>query len=919
MTNSTMEHPAPNADSEPGVSVASASPTVRVVVTPVDGADLDAALAAIRRQAYDRVVDVAVVSDGDVDIADASVVGSLEAAIADTPTAIDYFWILHADARPRPDALKSLVNEVERHDAGLGASKLLKAGTRDELEAIGSATDVFGEPYSGLDAGEVDLQQYDVVREVAYVDAVSMLVRRDLARGLGGLDTSLPTGAAGLDFSQRARLAGGTVIIVPSSEVYHQRKCVESGRGWKERAGRMRAMIISYRALTLIWFLPLTFLVGFLDSILNLLLLRWKPLASWIATWLWNLYRLPSTISQRRKANAIRSVGDEELFRYQTAGSVRLRAIGDEFTALALALFDDDQALTRGARRIWGSPGILGAVAASILMLLAVRGVIFGGVPNVGYSFPFEPPTFSLGRFLGGWNEASLGTPAPVHPIVGFTGLASLIWFGAEGAARTLLTIALGFIAVAGMGRLLGRLGLRGPGRYLAGLVAIAGPGTALLAGVGSWSALAGAAFLPWALRAVFVHPAERARSRWGQLGWALVAGWSLAAISPLLLLVPVLAVAICALQGGKRARWELAMAVGFSGVVAVSFLSGDPGWLLDAARRIGFDTGILWAGLILVTSLSLVMGTSRLRRIAVTGALMSLGGLLGARLEIGGPGVEEAALVAGSVGAAIVVAAALDRFERKTVPIVATLGATAMVLFSVVTLAGGNLGLPSGDVNDSLSFAETLTDDGQARRILYVSTERDQVPTEAKSGPGLWYRVLDGGGTTTDEVVLPEDRAGDEKLSAVLEELATGSLLRPGQALAEFGIGWIVSDGPENAIDAALTSQLDVLPLPLDSAVRVYENPEAVPLAIADTGNVWVEDGLGFRGDAGSGRVAISSNFTTGWDPNGGEVDWYTSVAASTGTADYSGHVVNIVLGYLALAVLLIGIGLIIWARRPQ
>jgi GT2 family glycosyltransferase len=887
------------------------------MLTAIEGSDLGAALAAISRQAYDHVVDVVVVGEPEEIDGEVTFVDSLESAISETDSSIQYLWIIHSDARPRPDALSSLVGEMERNDAGLGASKLLKAGSRDELESIGSATDVFGEPYSGLDLGEVDLQQYDVVREVAFVDAVSMLVRRDLVQGLGGIDTSLPTGAAGLDFSQRARIAGGRVIIVPSSEVYHQGKCIAAGRGWKERAGRLRAMIISYRALTLAWVLPLSFLVGLIDSVLNLLLLRWKPFVSFLGTWIWNVLRLPSTLSRRRRANSVRAFGDEELFRFQTSGSVRLRRIGDEISARTLSLFDDDQALAKGARRLWRSPGIVGAIIASAIVLLAIRGFIFSGVPNIGMSFPFEPPSLALGRFVGGWNESGLGSPAPVHPASGFTGVTSFLWFGAEGAARTLLTLSLGFVAVAGMGRLLGRLGFRGPGRYLAGLVAVAGPGTALLTGLGSWTALAAAAFLPWALRAVFVHPAERHRSRLGQFGWALVLGWIVAALSPALLVVPVLSALIWSVQGGTRARLELALATSVGGLAAVSFLSGDIGWLLDDSRRLAPEIGTIGAGLVLICVLPQFIGESRNRRTAAIGGILGLGGLLIAYLGLWGPGVEEAALVAGSIGGAIAVGVSLDSFQRKIFPIVSGLAGIALLVVSMATVLGGNLGLPSGDVNDDLSFAETLAEDGSARRILYLSTDRVLVPGEARPGPGVWYRVLDGTGTTFDEVWLSPERPGDEKLAATLTDLAGGGLLRPGEALGEFSIGWIVSNGPLNPIDTALDSQLDIVPLPLESVVRVYESDGAAPLAITDSGELWFKDGLGFSGDPGSGRVAISSNYTTGWEPSGGAVDWYTSVATSTGSATYGGHVVNIALGYLALATLLGGFALVVWGRR--
>ncbi len=912
-----MTDASPKSEDLDNGSSATTLPSVRVVVASVEGADVDAALASIRRQAYDGPVDVTVLTDDPPPDADYETADSFETAVAGTDSSVEYLWILHADARPRPDALKSLVREVDRHDAGLGASKLLKAGTRDVLESIGSATDVFGEPYTGLDDDEVDLQQYDVVREVSFVTSVSMLVRRDLARGLGGLDPILPPDAAGQDFSQRARLAGGRVIIVPSSEVYHQSRCRIAHHGWNERAGRLRAMLKAYSPLTLIWMVPLYLLVGLLDSILNLFLLRWQHLASFLGAIGWNLLHLPSTVSGRRRTNKIRHVGDEELFRFQTSGSVRLRSVGEELSARVLSMFDDDQALTRGAKRVWSSPGIVGALVAVVVAVVAARSLLFSGVPNAGLNFAFEPPSQALGRYLGGWNETGLGSPAPVHPLVGFTGLTSLLWFGTEGAARTLLTVGLGVIAIAGMGRLLGRLGLRGPGRYLAGIVCLAGPGTALLVGLGSWSALAAAAFLPWAIRAVFVHPAEEARSSYAAFGFALVAGWITASVSPALMVVPLIAALLWWLQGGRRSRVLLAIATLAGGLASLNFISGDPGWLFDETRRNGLDVGLLWPGLILVAALPLFLGASRDRRVAGTGGLLSLGAILVVLSGLGGPGIEEAALVTASAGAAVVVGVSLDRFSFSPLPAISLLAASAMLVLSVVGIFGGTYGLPRGDRNDELSFAISLADDGQPRRILYASGERADVPGESRPGPGFWYRVLDGTGTTNDEVWLPEMRAGDFKLEGALTDIASGGSLRPGDKISEFGIGWIVLDGPPNALDSALASQLDVVPLPLGDDIRVFEVPGADPLAVADNGDLWSRDGLGWTGDAGTGRVALAQNYTTNWQPEGGQVDWYTSVAASSGQATYGGHTLNRVLGLGSVGLLLLGVGLVIAGRR--
>jgi GT2 family glycosyltransferase len=890
------------------------APHVRVIITAVAGSDLDAALGVVRPQVYEPAPEVVVVGEDLESGIDAMTASSLEEVIASTDSEVDYLWLLHADARPRPDALSALVSEIERNEASLAGSKLLKAGTMDELESVGGATDVFGEPYSGLDEGEIDLQQYDVVREVAFVQSASMLVRRDLAQGLRGLDPLLPPVAAGLDFSQRTRLAGGRVISVPSSEVYHQARCGHRGRGWREQAGRLRAMLIAYSPLTLLWVIPYDILVSILDSVASLLLLRWKPLVRHLFSWGWNIVHFPSTIRQRRRLRSVRSEGDEELFRFHAKGSVRLRAIGEEVSGRALSMFDDDQALARGSRRIWSSPGIWGAVIAIAFALLGARSILLTGMPNAGFSFPLESPSLALERWFAGWNDAGLGSSAPVHPSVGLTGLSSWIWFGAEGAARTLLTIGAAALGIAGAGRLAGRIGLRGPGRYLAGLVLIAGPGTAALTGRGSWMALLAAAALPWAVRSTFVHPHEFGRSRFTYVGWALLMGLILTMASPLLALAPLAAVLVWRVLGGERASLALALVPAVAGVAGLAFVLGDPGWVLDSGRRLQLTVAELWPLAIVLGALPLVFSTGRLRLIAITGGLIALSALAAGVLLPLAPGVQEAIFVFASLGAGLVTAAALDGFSRNPLRVIAAVGGLAILLMSIGPLMNGRLGLVSGDANERLSFALTLGEDDGPGRILYASSESELIPGEALAGPGFWYRVVDATGTTQDEVWLPDGASGDVLLEEALVDIASGADLRPGARLAEFAVDWVVLDGEPFVLDDALLAQLDLVPTPLDPESRVYENRESQPLA-GTAGNPWSRDGTGFSGDPVDGAVSLALNYAPGWEPDGVREDWEVSVDGSLGAATYSPDTADMAfpiatIGLLLAALTLIAVG---------
>src|SRR5690606_28950923 len=126
--------------------------------------------------------------------------------------------------------------------------------------------------------------------------------------------------------------------------------------GWREQSGRMRAMLKAYRPITLAWMVPFSLLVGLVDSLGSLVLGRWRQIPRYLLTWAWNLVHLPSTIGLRRHLAKVRQVGDEELFRYQVRGSVRLRQVGAELSDRALAMFDDDRPVTRRATEVWNSP-----------------------------------------------------------------------------------------------------------------------------------------------------------------------------------------------------------------------------------------------------------------------------------------------------------------------------------------------------------------------------------------------------------------------------------------------------------------------------------------------------------------------------------------------------------------------------------
>ncbi len=156
----------------------------------------------------------------------------------------------------------------------------------DRLVSVGFATDVFDAPFTGIDDGEIDHGQYDVVRDVAAVGGASMLVRRDLLRGLTAPTRCSPRRRRPSTFASGPG-SGRTGRGVPSSEVL----VPEATHRWREDAGEIRAMLKVYSPLTLLWALPVRFLLGLLEPIAAPFLGRWT-LFGWVKAWGWNLVRL---------------------------------------------------------------------------------------------------------------------------------------------------------------------------------------------------------------------------------------------------------------------------------------------------------------------------------------------------------------------------------------------------------------------------------------------------------------------------------------------------------------------------------------------------------------------------------------------------------------------------------------------------
>ncbi len=878
--------------------------SVAAVVIARHPQEVGGALDAIERQVYEPQA-VFVVGGGSAAAEIAAASGAewvpTVAEVADRAATATYLWLLHDEARPRPDALSALVVESYRVDASIAGSKLLDRAAPDRLLSVGLATDVFEVPYSGIDDDELDQHQYEVVRDVAVVYGASMLVRRDLLKGLAGLDRKLAPEASAIDLCQRARLRGARVVVVPSSEVLYPARLGRRTVPWDEEAGRIRAMIKVYGVLTLLWTLPLAFATMLLEAVAAPFVGRWT-LFNTARAWAWNLLYLPSTFAARRRARRARVVGDEELFRYQVRGSARLRAVGTEIGDRIRERFPEGTAaglggIVEAGQSTLRSPGFVAALVALLFVVIATRNIWGGTLPAVGYTLPpSESAAATLRAYGGGWNVAGLGSPAPLHPAVGLIALVQFVLFDrAELTAAVLTVLALG-AGVVGMARLL-RSWKFGPlPAYVGGVVLVAGPAAQALGGRTEWTALLALGALPWVLRVAL----RRWPSSWrGRIGRIAAVAWLTAIAAaglPLLLVVPLAALRVWAVLG-EGLRWPAVLQAGAGAVLAVPLLFP---WFGVIGLREYLEGGtpayweVWWPAAVLVlvaAGAGLVAGDRLLSGVAGWGALLGTAGVALARTATYDLGRDVAAggMVLAALGTAAVVAAAFEaggRMElskpwRRPAALAGVLAGLAITVSVLVPAVGGRGGLPGDVYGEALRFTAAQVDDPHNSRALVVGPA-EALPGDSRMLEGAAYRVVSAPLPRLWEARLAEPRLGDRELESTLRKIVEGEIARAGEALAPFGIRWIVIID-SSPFEAVLGGQLDLIPLPsLARPVFLSEVDDAVRAQAAD-GTVWEWVAPDYRGPlGGNARVFVAENADQRWDATGWEqANWANELDA--------------------------------------
>jgi GT2 family glycosyltransferase len=778
-----------------------------------------------------------------------------------------FFCFLHDDVALDPSAIRLLVEEMYRSNAGIVGPKLVEWHDARVLQHVGFGADRFGEIDPIVERGEVDQEQHDGVRDVFGVPSACMLVRADLFRTLDGFDRAMPFHGEDLDLCWRAHRSGARVVVVPAARARHREALQERRPDLAHETLRARHRMRSALTLSSARRLPLLVvelaLLTIVELVVGLFTGRARSGIAGVRALVGVVPRSFGFIARRRALRPTRHVPDAEVSRLQQRGSARFAAF-----LRSRDVRPDRVESGRGWRERAGGTSVIAWACLLIALVVGARELITGGVPPYGDFLPLgDSPRRLLRSYMSEWSGHGVGASRPAPTGLALVAVASIGTAFRMGLLHTVATVGLVLVGCLGIWRMSSAF-TTNRGRIVA-LAAYAGvllPGQAI--SVGRWGPLVCYAALPWlvdSMRRFAGIDSARAAAEpelvvhvAGHRRVSIAAAASLiAAIATafepsfaFLLLAVTVVFAVATLLSGVH--WSAGLNVALLGAIAtlvglalnlpwVASYVGDGGWTAivgpgppgDRGNTVlelaSFDIGTLPGALLSLALYLPVLAAPLLGRGWRYGWAIRGGALVGAFLwlavlddsgsflvRLPEPGIV---LVPVAVGLAIAAGCAAAAFEldvrggrfgwRQPLGLVASVAVVVGILPGLFGLSSGRWEAPTTTMVDLLQLAET-PDEGDFR-VLWLGDERI-VPVAGQTyRPGIAYALTDGTSLDVADTWAVRPEPADDTIVAALDAIATGSTARAGRLLAPFAVRYIVIPVAEGAVSVPD----DPLPLP--------------------------------------------------------------------------------------------------------
>jgi len=357
-----------------------------------------------------------------------------------------YYLICHDDVILAPDALRRLVEESFRSNAGIVGPKLVDVREPDLILQFGLGVDRFGAPVRRVEHREFDQAQHDETREVFAVPGGATLVRADLLERLGGFDPEITMFGEDVDLCWRAHLVGARVMVTPFAQVQHReaassrQRLLPAARALQWRH-ELRSVLKNYERMHRLLRVSELVLWSAIESLYFLAVGHRRRAREVISAWRWNLAKEQHLKERRREVHAIRRVSDHRVADLMSSRTSRIsRFFRPGFEQLAQRWSTNRDVLSRWQDELRERGGDVRPRYVTNTMWIAVLILVIGArslftthLPLIGQFLPLPTTTALIANFFHGSTNAGTQALGPVTPAIILLGVSGFVVLGAMG------------------------------------------------------------------------------------------------------------------------------------------------------------------------------------------------------------------------------------------------------------------------------------------------------------------------------------------------------------------------------------------------------------------------------------------------------------------------------------------------------
>lgn len=496
----------------------------------------------------------------------------VSAAVTDLEkTAEHWYWLVHDDSEPRPDALSQLLAAVATSEkiAQVGSMQLSAKNSR-AISQLGLTLSPFGELISPI-SGQLDQSQHDQVSDALAVSTSTMLVRSDVYELVGGFDDRAPVLAADIDLSMRIRRHGFRVVVAPRAKVVHAALSLAGKRpnGWLQGSTKTAMRKASINLHLVHDALPLALLYWLILPLITTYRVFWRlsqkrPGHIWseLRAGFWGTFTLPKRLASRAQTGP-GSVRVLQPLRasWSVVSSHKRAGLEAEESANSLAAFErgDHEALAEVRTKNFAQSS--GWLFVFLLLIVSWRLFPMSVAIQGGSALPVSQNWFELfARAGASWQPIGQGFFGPSDPFNWVLLTLGSLTFWSPNLSLVLLLWMAPAIAFITSWKALSLLTSKAWQRNLGALTYALLPALGLAINSGEYPAVIATITLPWLVysiaRAAGIGRSGKARSDARTWSWIGLSGVLLAIIgasSPSLGVLALVGLALVALTKIRR------------------------------------------------------------------------------------------------------------------------------------------------------------------------------------------------------------------------------------------------------------------------------------------------------------------------------------------------------------------------------